>query len=212
MMRPATRSVWRVFACLLPLLLTACGIAALGTQPPTQTYVLSTLEDQGATASQPERDVTVGVSTSSFPPYLERKEIVTRSSDNQLVVHQFDKWGSQLQEDFTRSVAANLRVLIPTRHVITPPFVSAFPLDDEIRFSVDRFERLADGTVVLDARWVVVRQPDGRPLSSSQAQIRIPNVGESVADTVAAMSQAVIQLSRQAVIDIPLTPPARSSS
>ena len=127
-----------------------------------------------ATARSASRDLTIGVSTVGFPPYLERKEIVTRATDSQLVVHRFDKWGSAPDEDFARTVAANLRVLLPTAVAVTPPFRPELPLDYEVRFTVERFERLADGTVVLDARWVVLKQPEGRALASPSAQIRIP--------------------------------------
>jgi hypothetical protein len=212
---------------LICLLLAGCEIAALGKQPPTQVYVLSTLEDQGrppapaTTATTPspragatttaglERSGSIGVSTLSFPPYLERKEIVTRASDNRLVVQQFHKWGSAPDEEFSRALAANLRVLSPGRQVVQPPFRSGILPESEIRVSVDRFERLADGTVVLDARWVVLGQPEGRPLASPSAQIRIPGVAADIPAVVDAMSAAVIALAEQMAGDLALLPGRR---
>ncbi len=185
--------------------LSACELSALGRQPPTEIYVLSTFEDQGRTPAASSAIVpanpTIGVSTVGFPADLERKEIVTRATDNQLVVHQFHKWGSAPDEDFARTVAANLRVLVPTRRAVIPPFRSEMPLDYEVRITVERFERLADSTVVLDARWTLLKQPEGRALASPSAQIRIPNVGNDIPEVVAAMSQAVGQLSEQIVTD-----------
>jgi hypothetical protein len=46
--------------------------------------------------------------------------------------------------------------------------------------TVDRFERLADGTVVLDARWVILQQPEAHVLASPSAQLRVPAVGEGI--------------------------------
>lgn len=193
------------FVCLCVVMLSACELSALGQQPPTQVYVLSTLADQSgvAPAAVPVSDgPTFGVSTVSFPPYLERKEIVTRATDSQLVVHRFDKWGSAPDEDFARAMAADLRVLLPGRTFVTPPFRPETPLDYEVRLSVERFERLGDGTVALDARWVVWQVADGRALSTRSTQIRIPGVGEPIPQVVAGMSQAVNQLSEQVAGDL----------
>jgi uncharacterized lipoprotein YmbA len=188
------------------LVLAGCDIAALGRQPPTQLYVLSTLEDTGGppAAATPAAagEVTIGVSTLSFPPYLERKEIVSRASDNRLVVEQFHKWGSAPDEEFSRALVADLRVLSPGQRILQPPYRAGFTPDYEIRVSVDRFERLANGTVVLDARWVVLRQPDGRPVASPSAQIRIADVANDVPAMVEAMSAAVIALARQMAGDL----------
>lgn len=200
------RVIGLVAAVASVAVLSACALSALGQQPATTVYVLSTAEDRGmpAAAGNPAvgNQPTIGVSTVGFPPYLERKEIVTRATDSQLVVHQFDKWGSAPDEDFTRTVAANLRAMIPTPRAVTPPFRSELPLDYEVRISVERFERLADGTVVLDARWNILSQPDGRTLTSTSAQIRIANVSQSIPDVVAAMSVAVGQLSEQIAAEL----------
>lgn len=192
-----------IFVCVA--MLTACELSALGRQPATQTYVLSTLSDQSGSVpvAVPINDgPTFGVSTVSFPPYLERKEIVTRATDSQLVLHRFDKWGSAPDEDFARAMAADLRVLLLGRTFVNPPFRPEMPPDYEVRFSIERFEQLGDGTVVLDARWVVWQVAENRALTTRSTQIRIPGVGEPIPQVVAGMSQAVNQLSEQVAGDL----------
>lgn len=110
--------------------------------------------------------------------------------------------GQRSRRGLTRTVAANLRAMIPTPGAVPPPFRSELPLDYEVRISVERFERLADGTVALDARWNILSQPDGRTLTSTRAQIRIANVSQSIPDVVAAMSVAVGQLSEQITAEL----------
>lgn len=214
----------RLFVLAAMLLLVAgCEISALGKQPPTRIYVLSTLEDQGrpstaavaaaspaAGAGALSRDAVIGVTTLSFPPYLERKEIVTRSGSHQLVVEQFHKWGSAPDEEFNRALAADLRVLLPGRQVLQPPFRTGAVPDYEVRVSVDRFERVADGSVVLDARWAVLRQPDGRPAGDPQAaQIRLAGVAADIPAVVEAMSDAVIALAEQMAARLAALPARR---
>lgn len=202
---PLCRALRAGFVLICVVMLAACELSALGQQPPTQVYVLSTLADQPgsvAVASPVSDGPTFGVSTVSFPPYLERKEIVTRATDSQLVLHRFDKWGSAPDEDFARAMAADLRVLLPGRTFVNPPFRPETPLDYEVRFAIERFEQLGDGSVVLDARWVVWQVADSRALATRSTQIRIPGVGEPIPQVVAGMSEAVNQLSAQVAGDL----------
>lgn len=196
----------RILPVLMLLFLPACSF--FGEQPPTQFFVLSATDENGAIAPvEATGEVAVGVAPVEFPEYLNRREVVTRSSGNELVINRFYQWASPLRGDFERVLAADLGAMIPTRRVTVLPFRRAFPLDFEVRMSVDRFERMADGTVELDARWTVLEQVGERPINIEDARIRIPNVANDYPAVVAAMSEAIAQLSRRVADDIRAAPP-----
>lgn len=218
-MRGQGRRPWGALlaAATAALLVAGCEIAALGEQPPTRFYVLGTLEDRPPAVAAPaaavaDRQVSIGVTTFAFPPYLQRKQIVTRSTTNQLVVEQFHKWGSAPDEEFNRALTANLRVLDPGAAFLQPPFRAGLTPDYEIRVAVQRFERLADASVVLDAHWVILRAGDTRPQASQAAQIRIPGVAADIPAVVTAMSAAVVTLSEQVAGDVSRLPPRRGGA
>lgn len=201
---------FRILPVLMLLALPACSF--FGEQPPTQFFVLSAATETGAIAPveasrEASREVAVGVAPVEFPEYLNRREVVTRSSSNELVINRYYQWASPLRGDFERVLAANLGAMIPTRRSTVLPFRRAFPLDYEVRMSVDRFERLADGTVVLDARWVVLAQANERAITVEDAGVRIPNVANDYPSIVAAMSRAIADLSRKVADDIRVAPP-----
>lgn len=205
--------VLRLFAVMIAAsTLAACTI--FGEQPPTQFFVLTSIADRPGDAPAPApaaaaQEIAVGIAPVDFPAYLERREIITRSSSNELIVDRFHQWASPLRADFERVLAADVGTLLPTRRAAVLPFRRAFPLDYEVRMTVDRFERLADGTVVLEARWVVLEQVGERPISIEDAKISIPNVASDYPSVVAAMSRAVAELSRRVADDIRAAPPPR---
>lgn len=193
------------------LLVGGCTLPIFGEQAPTQYFVLTSLpETEGARLAASSNDeIAVGVSPVDVPTYLDRPQIVTRSSSNEIVLSQYHVWASPLRGNFERVMAVNLGVLIPTRRAFVLPFRRAFPLDYEIRMTIDRFERLDDGSVVLEARWVTLVEPNERVVVVRDAQIRIPDVSNDYSAIVAAMSKAVADLSREVASDIQSAESAR---
>ncbi|MCU0839459.1 MAG: PqiC family protein [Rhodospirillales bacterium] len=199
----------RLLLLLLVPVVAACTI--LGDQPPTNFFVLTSMSerpaDAAAAVAPAGAEVAVGIAPVEFPAYLERREIIKRSSSNELVIDRFYQWASPLRADFERVLAADLGTLLPTRRAVVLPFRRAFPLDYEVRMTVDRFERQADGTVVLEARWVVIEQLGERTVTVRDARIRVPAVVDTYPAIVEAMSRAVGQLAAEVAHDIRAAPP-----
>ncbi|MCB1821939.1 MAG: membrane integrity-associated transporter subunit PqiC, partial [Candidatus Competibacteraceae bacterium] len=77
-------------------------LAGCGSTPPTAFYTLSPLSASLPTAqtSASRSDVTIGVGPVTVPEFLDRPQIVTRTTANRLDVDEFHRWGGSLQEDF----------------------------------------------------------------------------------------------------------------
>src|SRR5688500_17064086 len=103
---------------LLLLIPLAAGCAE--TRPPPNLHVLSSLPRDAASgpgSSAASRGPVVGVEQANIPEYLDRPEIVIRTSANTLELTQGYRWGQRLQGDITRVVADNLRGLLLSDNV-----------------------------------------------------------------------------------------------
>jgi uncharacterized lipoprotein YmbA len=136
-------------AVLLPLAMGACS-----TTPPTRFYVLSAIADQEATA--PGKGPAIGIGPITLPQYLDRPEIVTRVSDNQLAVAEFDQWGGDLNDNLARTLAANMSSLLQTDRVFLFPWKDEAQIDYQVTIDVANFEQDVDGSSVLTAYWSIV--------------------------------------------------------
>src|SRR5882757_4935 len=93
-----------------PLLLSGCAESK-----PARFYVLTPL--MAAKEATAAKGPALGVGPVVIPQYLDRPEIVTRSSDNRLDLANFDQWGGRFGDNITRALAENLSGLLKTDRV-----------------------------------------------------------------------------------------------
>ncbi|UEM19992.1 PqiC family protein [Skermanella mucosa] len=181
------------------LLLVPLAAGCAETLPPPDLHVLSSLPRESATgpgSPAAARGPAIGVEQANLPEYLDRPEIVTRSSANTIQVSQGNRWGQRLQGDITRVVADNLRGLLPSDNVFVLPLRRREPLAHTVAIDVTSFERDASGNVVLNAYWSVLDGQTEAERAGARARYVEPVEGEGYAATVAAMNRAVNALSR----------------
>lgn len=174
-----------------------------GTSKQSRYYLLSAL---GPTESAKEdRDMSVGVGPIDFPEYLDRPQIVTRGSRNQLYIGEFDRWAEPLEQNFTRVLVENLAVLLSTDHVLQYPWKRSARVDYQIIVTVNRFDAAKGGDTVLNVRWTV-SDGDGRTIVPPRAsRIAKPVASADYEAIVKAGSRALEELSRQIATAIQAT-------
>jgi uncharacterized protein len=178
-----------VICCLL--LATGCS------SPPTRFYVLSAVSDSvAAVTAQADRDVAVGVGPVELPEYLDRPQIVTRSGQNALNLAEFDNWAEPLKDNATQVLAENLAVLLPSRRIVTYPWKRATPVDMQLVAKITRFDHAEDGETVLSTRWRLLSGDGSKELLARESRYLERPAGGSYGATVAAMSRALAQFSR----------------
>jgi uncharacterized lipoprotein YmbA len=141
--------------------LAPCGVAllvlsgCLGSTPPTQFYLMPSLTtpDTAPPASADRRDLTLGIGPVTVPPYLDRPQIVTRTSPAKLVLADFDQWAGPLADTIARVLVDNLSLLIPTERVVHYPWPRTIEPDYQMPVEVLQFDRGPGGQIVLAARW-----------------------------------------------------------
>jgi uncharacterized protein len=152
-----------------------------------------------------QRDMgpSLGVGPVKLPAYLDRPEVVTRSSPNALQVAEFDRWGEPLEDNFKRVLALNLGVLADTDRVSIYPWPRSASVDCQVTVEVDRFDAAADSQVVLMARWQVLGGEEGRVVRSGRTVVTEPAVTSNYEALASAMSGAMATLSREIATAIP---------
>ncbi|MDQ2102758.1 PqiC family protein [Azospirillum isscasi] len=147
------------------LLLCASVLALLAacSTPPSRFYHL----DAAAPDAAPPRSAdaqrrVIGLEGVKIPGYLDRPELVLRAPGNRLVVMEFDRWGSPIDEMVTRALLRNLEADLPGAEVVGLPLQREFPLSQVVEVTLDRFDAAEGGPAVLEARWRVFDQGGDR--------------------------------------------------
>jgi uncharacterized protein len=185
---------WRLAVVTLVASLLGLGACA---STPSRFYMLNPLSpaEGMSPASQAEQGPVIGVGPITFPKYLERPQIVSRASRHQLALGEFDRWAEPLQENFSRVLAENLSLLIPTDHLFLQEWPRSATLDYQVRVEVRHFDGWLGGESVLIARWSLLDRAE-RELLSRTSYLNGPTGGRDYEAMVVAMNQMLEALSR----------------
>lgn len=199
-----TRQVLVLAVAGLCLLLSGCGRPLGGTATPSRFYVLTPVAvpaSTGSTTASKQAPI-IGVALVELPDHLKREEIVTRSSENRMELADLDRWAGQLDDNISNVVALNLSNMVSNDRVIVLPSSRSVPISYRVHVDIATFERIPSGDIRLIAVWQIFRGDGTRLLTIQKADVSKPVVGEGYDAIVAAMSQALADLSRQMADEI----------
>ena len=179
-------------------------LAACSTTPATQFYKLSSLPSgqQENPALFPGENIAIGVGPVELPEFLDRPQIVTRKSQNQLEISEFHRWAASFPRDFSRVLAKNISTLLPTDRVAVYPWGDGFSPTYRVRVDVEQFDGQLGEQVFLRVIWSVLDQEGANELVARKTLIEEPVLTSDYEGLVAAQSNALATLSREIVEEI----------
>jgi uncharacterized protein len=182
---------------LAALALTLGGCTVLAPQKDvTRFFVLMPVQDGAAPSpAAPSRPLTIGLGPITIPAYVNRPEVVTRISDSELRVSDTDRWGEHLDTNVARVLASDLAGQLGTQEILTYPWRIHAPIDYAVSVAFQRFERTADGHVMVHANWTIRNGKDDRIIQTGSTTIDDPS-GPDDASASQALSRGLAQVSR----------------
>ncbi|MBW2173491.1 MAG: membrane integrity-associated transporter subunit PqiC [Deltaproteobacteria bacterium] len=179
-------------------------LAACSTTPAVKYYTLNSLNEMQQDAPEPVSgsNLAIGVGPVGFPKLLDRPQIVTRQSQNRVRVSEFHNWASPLQGDFSRVLAKNISILLPTDRVAVHPWTDQFSPTYRIRLNVGQFDGQLGEHVILNVTWSVATQEGTNEVVVKNTAIKEPVSAKDYEALVAAKSRALAALSRAIVDEI----------
>lgn len=189
----------RLVLLALIILGTSTVTAGCGSSPVTRYYVLDSLsnsEDSNKPIGNKE-DPAIGIGPVQFPKYLDRPQIVTRSSRNQIAIADFDQWAEPLKISFINVIAENLSILIPSERIVVYPWSRSTTIGHQVLIEVTRFEGELGGDSLLTARWSILGKNKRQISSRRTSSFRETSNGSGYRGTVSSMNRTLEELSRE---------------
>jgi uncharacterized lipoprotein YmbA len=172
--------LWERRQWIFVLILTGSFLSGcIGTTPvtpkfyvltPTQ-YETSLVNTGEQTGSQTSKMVSLEIISLDLPQYLEKPQIMTRTSRNQLEMAEYHQWGGNLRKNMIRVIVQNMSRLLSTPHVAMPPLRSSAPPDFRIEVEVMRFEADQTGQVMFSAQWRLFRGKERDALATQMIDL-----------------------------------------
>ena len=160
----------------------------------TATAHFYTLDSTATADAGPPASYAIAVGPVSVPPLVDRPQFVVQVAPNRVVLDEFNRWGSPLEDGIARAVAGDLAVLLGTPRVATGPLAGNLVPAYRVAIDVQRFESIPGEAVVVDAVWAV-QKPTGRDTRSGRTIARETPAGSSFDALAAAHSRALATVS-----------------
>ena len=179
---------------LLCLWLTGCA-----TSPPTKFYLLNPVpQPQNEEAKGENHQPTViRVDGVQIPGYLDRREIVTRLSENEIHLADLNQWGEPLRDAITNLLALNLSRLLPAKDFIIFPFKSPAPVTYQLSVEILRLDGSLNGDVYLTAQWSILQGNKGNLVMTRKSVFKADSGPADYRELVATESRLLETLSRE---------------
>ena len=194
------RSVYSALQiAVITLLLEGCG--TFSPRPdPSRFFTLSSLPEveqaRLKNSTRPEK-MFLGIGPIKFPSYLDRQEIVVRTAQNRFEVSEHDRWAEPLQENFSRVLSENLALLLDTDLIIIYPWSPANRPSYQVEIEVLRLEANSERNGQLFARWSILDSANKKVAVVKESRVTRNAKEKSTDGSVAALSEAVGDLSRE---------------
>ena len=145
----------RVSLTVLILSISFAFLLGCGTTQHSRFYLLTSVASLETVATR-DIEPAIGVGPIVIPKYLDRPQIVQRAGNNELKLAEAHRWAEPLGNNFTRVLAENLSLMIPTQRVAMYPWKRSTMVDYQVMIEISRFDTDMDGNVVLTANWKVL--------------------------------------------------------
>ncbi len=179
------------------------GCLGKGTQKATRFYLLQPIDDtsSGERASIEGEGLMLAIGPVRVREYLNRPQIVTRTKENKIVVHDFHSWGEPLDRNFTAVLGGNLSSLLSTDRIVFFPWRRRPNFDYQIVVDVMRFEGDLGGEASLIAHYYIWDVGEGevedRRKGTWKSSFNRQTGDDSFEALVATMSELVGDFSRE---------------
>jgi len=184
----------------LPVILAITAIFLGGCRSQTpRFYTLSPIQEDQVIAKRksPLQNAVIGIGPIKLADYLDQSMLVSRTSDNQVVKAEYDRWVGSFKDDFINVLADNIGFLLSTDRIYLYPWRMSVPIDYQVVLDVVRCDGRLGDAAWLEARWSIFAGPEKKLLKISRSSIREPVRGADYAAVVAAQSRALANLSQE---------------
>ncbi len=184
----------------LPVILAIAAIFLGGcrSQSP-RFYALSPIQEDQVISKRknPAQNAVIGIGPVKLADYLDQSMLVTRTSDNQAVKAEFDRWVGSFKDNFINVLADNIGSLLSTERIYLYPWRVSVPIDYQVVLDIVRCDGRLGDAAWLEVRWSILGGPEKKLLKTHRSSIREPVSGADYAALVAAQSRALAKLSQE---------------
>jgi uncharacterized lipoprotein YmbA len=192
-----TKSLSGYFAALL--LFVAIG----GCSQTTRFYTLAPIETE-ALISPPASDTprVIAIGPVAIPDYVDRPQIVVRTSSNTVIPASFNHWAGGLDNMLPSLLVEDLGTRLPATRFVEFSQVGHLDFDYRVPVSISRFDVSETGGAVIVAQWQVRARGGNGNVLLRESEVQADVTGTEYEDMVVALSRAIALLTDEIAAEL----------
>ncbi len=147
--------------------------------------------------------LSIGIGPVDIPRLLNRPQIVSRKDNTEIIIAEKHQWGGSYKEELIKALTDNFSSLLKTERIEEYPWKSSFKPNYQVRINIESFDGQIGKSVVLNARWRLVKNNKELLVKRAVIEVPISNTGSASSSNygayVKAQSQAISRLSQEVV-------------
>jgi len=183
----------RIGGALSVLIISAMLLSACGTTPEVRYYLISARMGTAEPGALPAGKV-VGLGPVTLPEYLDRPQMVTRTSASRLQYHDEHRWAEPLAENIRRVLREDLADLLDVDQVLAYPWPRSRVVNHQVTLDITRFDADSTGTVSLEGHWSLVKEGGSTSSPGRHFTFSVPAEGASPEAVADAHGEALARL------------------
>jgi uncharacterized lipoprotein YmbA len=171
-------------------------ISGCASTEPSRFYTLHASKDSDTIQQSSPYELFVMIGPVEIPDYLDRPQIVSRTSQNEITFSEFQRWAGSLKDDITRVLSENLIQLLSEDAIAVSPWEWGATSNYRIGVNIRRFDIMPEGNVLLNARCTLIGEDGMTQLLMWEASVTEPITAQTYDAKVSSMSGALEKLSQ----------------
>lgn len=127
--------------------------SCLGGNHIKQTRYYNLLQETDRLTEAQSKQVTLGIGPIQLPPYLDRPQMIRRTSANKVLIFETHRWEIPLDESISKVIQSDFAKLTPANHFIDFPWYRSTPVKWQLILTINRFDADITGKCILEADW-----------------------------------------------------------
>lgn len=166
-------------------------------------YMLTPIQDYESTKiGFIEDDMAIGLGPINIPEYLNRPQIVTKNSNNELILSEYNRWSEPLENNVSRVVSENLSNLLGTENIVIFPWSRKVPVNFQIAIQIKKLSSVPGNQIHFEALWSIISVDDERELLRKRFKTTKSIDSENYDHIVNVKSEVLAELSQELATSI----------
>ena len=162
-----------------------------GKTNPSRFYMLDTSIKDITTKNFNE--LRLGVGPFTFPGYIDRPQIVTKTETAELEIAEYDRWAEPIGDMFIRTLSSNLKILTGSTYITSHPWPRQVTFDYRVKAKILKFENNTQGDALLIVQWAAYKQEEETALKAFHSEYTATATDTSYPARIAALNNTIAQ-------------------